>query len=103
MVTLERVGKLVAEYRDRIGAGPRRRGGLTPDAIRKGPPAAAIAKRERAREFYEDIIKPVWKLRDAGLPLRAIAHILNTEGHTTRRGCRYNAAQVMRVLNLVDA
>lgn len=101
MVTVERVGKLVEAHRNRAKAG--RRGGLTPEAIRKGPPAAAIAKRERAREFYEDIMRPVRELRAEGLPLRAIADILNNEGHRTRHGCRYNAAQVMRVLTLANA
>ena len=98
MVTLERVGVLVAEHRGRAGTGAGRRGGLTAESIRKGPPAAAIAKREQARVAYAGISGPVRELRAEGLPLRAIANILNAEGHQTRRGCPWNASQVARVL-----
>lgn len=102
MITQKRIRELVAEHGNRAGAGPRR--GLTPDAIKKGPAAAAVAVRERARTFYigAGILPPVKELRAAGLTLRQIAAALNDEGHRTRHGRPWNAAQVMRVLNLAD-
>jgi hypothetical protein len=69
----------------------------------KGQERALEARQANASAADADLAALVAEVRAEGLALRQIAHILNTEGHTTRRGCRYNAAQVMRVLTLADA
>jgi DNA invertase Pin-like site-specific DNA recombinase len=64
----------------------------------KGGKAAAAVHRQKANESYLDLLPMVGELRRQGLSLRAVAERLHDEGHTTRRGCRWNAVQVSRVL-----
>jgi hypothetical protein len=103
VITLERVGELVESYHDQAEDRAATGRSLTPEAMRKLSDAATRAKREAARAFYAPILEPVKQLRAEGLTLRAIASILNSEGHRTRRGRFFRAEQVQRVLNMADA
>jgi len=60
--------------------------------------AAAKARVEAAKEAYSDLVPLVAALHTEGLSLRAIAGKLNPQGHTTRRGKKWNPVQVARVL-----
>jgi len=48
---------------------------------------------------YDDLAPAIAAMRAEGLSLRRIAGRLNEEGHTTRRGRKWNPVQVQRVLN----
>ncbi len=65
---------------------------------RKGAKAAGESLSRAAAEAYGDLRPIVADLRQGGLSLRAIANELNSLGHTTRRGRRWNAVQVARVM-----
>jgi DNA invertase Pin-like site-specific DNA recombinase len=56
-----------------------------------------------AAERAERVRGIVWPLRKAGTPLREIAEQLNRAGVQTARGGKWQASQVMRVLNRLDA
>jgi DNA invertase Pin-like site-specific DNA recombinase len=66
---------------------------------RKGLAKAAIARSRAANDAYFDLVSGMKQLKTEGKSLRFIAEALNAEGHTTRRGKRWNAVQVMRVLD----
>jgi hypothetical protein len=102
MLTPKRVAKLIREYQEQLKAKPPRPGELTPEARLRGTSAAAAAVRASARAAYADVIPPAQALRAGGLPLRAIAEILNSEGYTTRQGRPWTKAYVMRLLRLAD-
>jgi DNA invertase Pin-like site-specific DNA recombinase len=68
---------------------------------KNGAKSAGFALSKAAREAYQDLQPTVNELRQLGLSLRAIANELDKLGHTTRRGCRWNAVQVTRLRNLV--
>jgi DNA invertase Pin-like site-specific DNA recombinase len=80
------------------GREDRRRAGAT-----KAAQAAAQVHRSSANEAYGDLYSALTEMRAAGRTLRQIAAALNEQGHTTRRGREWNAAQVMRVLRRVPA
>lgn len=71
---------------------------LTSSARIKGAKAAGVAVRRYADEAYVDLFDDLLAMRRDGLSLRRMAEALNKQGHTTRRGCPWNAAQVRRVL-----
>src|SRR5689334_6678439 len=98
MLTLDRVPSIVEDYRAGVASVHGRRGGFTPENIAKGPAAAAKVKRAKVLAAYADIIGPMRELRRSGLTLAAIANTLNTEGHRTRRGCLWDAANVRRII-----
>jgi DNA invertase Pin-like site-specific DNA recombinase len=66
---------------------------------RIGAKAAGESLARAAAEAYGDLRPIVVDLRQTGLSLREIASELNTLGHTTRRGRRWNAMQVARLVN----
>ena len=72
----------------------RLKGGANVTAAKKG---GEVAK-ELAADAYSDLAPAIAAMRGEGLSLRAIAGKLNAEGHTTRRGRKWNQVQVMRVL-----
>jgi hypothetical protein len=55
-------------------------------------------KRSKAAA-YADLAPMIADLAAQGLSLRAIAARLNEQGEVTRRGLRWAAVQVMRILN----
>ena len=63
-----------------------------------GAKAAATVHARHADEAYADLWPMMLELRVKGMTLQAIADELNTQGHTTRRGKRWNIVQVSRVL-----
>jgi len=73
-------------------------GGLRDTTMRRN--AAVKANAEARAKDVAGIIKP---LRDAGKPLREIAEHLNRAGVRTARGGSWQASQVMRVLNRINA
>jgi DNA invertase Pin-like site-specific DNA recombinase len=71
--------------------------------LTKARTMAATVRSERAEQAYADLRPSMIEWRAAGLTLAGIAERLNAEGHTTRRGRPWNATQVMRVLERVEA
>jgi DNA invertase Pin-like site-specific DNA recombinase len=65
---------------------------------RKAAAAAAQVHRQSANDAYGDLYGAMRGMRSEGQTLRSIASELNSQGHTTRNGKDWNAAQVMRVL-----
>ncbi len=61
--------------------------------------AAAVRISAAAREAYVDLLPAIQQMRDSGSTLQQIADSLNAEGQTTRRGARWNANTVKRVLD----
>jgi hypothetical protein len=94
------IASVVESYRSSVAATSSKRGRFAPEHIAKGPIAAAIAKRAKAREAYAGIAAVMRELRDAGLTFAAIAAALNAEGHTTRYGSQFDAANVLRIIRL---
>ena len=72
----------------------RLKGGMNVRAAKKGGQVV----REQAADAYADLAPAIAAMRAEGLSLRQIAGRLNDEGHTTRRGKRWNQVQVGRVL-----
>lgn len=66
---------------------------------RKATAASAAARRRAAAAAYADLLPLVRRLRAEGLSLAQVAARLNADGHTTRRGKRWHAAQVKNVLD----
>jgi len=64
----------------------------------RGAKVAAKSHTAAANAAYSDLYGPVAELRGRGLSFRDIADELNGQGHTTRRGRAWNAAQVLRIL-----
>jgi DNA invertase Pin-like site-specific DNA recombinase len=101
----QRTKAALAAYRARggkLGAELPQCRNLTKQARLKGAQRAAEAKRKAADEAYADLCPMVAELRAGGLALQAIADKLNADGHTTRRGKRWNAVQVSRVLERAE-
>jgi hypothetical protein len=76
------------------------------DPVYKPPRADPGRPRETANALasYADLAAAVAVLQAAGLPLRAVAARLNSEGHTTRRtGKPWNPVQVAGVLGRAGA
>ena len=65
----------------------------------KGQVKSAEVRSKAADEAYADLAPQMQQLQSAGRSLREIAEVLNTEGHTTRRGKPWNQVQVKRVLD----
>jgi DNA invertase Pin-like site-specific DNA recombinase len=97
----ERTKTALAAYKARggvLGATRPESRNLSIEARKRGALASAIRRGHLAGNAYEDIAPHMHTLRSSGRSLRAIAHALNGDGHTTRRGRLWNAAQVSRVL-----
>jgi DNA invertase Pin-like site-specific DNA recombinase len=71
---------------------------LTRNGTILGAARAAEAHRTAKQEAYADLVPMLRELRGHGLSLAKVAAHLNDEGHMTRRGKQWNAAQVQRVL-----
>lgn len=67
---------------------------LTPEAAAKGHVATAQA----ARDAYRMLEGYILHLRDTGSTLAAISEKLNAEGHRTRRGAKFSATHISRIL-----
>jgi len=69
----------------------------------KGAAAAGAVVREKAREFYAEVVDLIASLRSQGKTLREIAASLTELGYATRTGKEWNQVQVKRVLDRHDA
>jgi hypothetical protein len=98
MLTLDRVSSIIEDHRANVANAIGKRGGLSPENIARVHAAANKAKRANALAAYADIIGPMRELRRSGMTLAAIANTLNAEGHRTRRGCLWDAANVKRII-----
>jgi DNA invertase Pin-like site-specific DNA recombinase len=99
----ERTKAALAAYKARggvLGATRPESRNLSIDARKRGALASAIRRGKIMLDAYEDITPQMHAFRSSGRSLRAIAQALNDDGHTTRRGRPWNAAQVSRVLAL---
>jgi len=97
----ERTKAALAAYKargGRLGASRPESRNLTLAARKRGATAAGRVVRQRAAESYSDLTPQIAELRASGQSLRQIADVLNTDGHTTRRGRLWNPVQVKRVL-----
>lgn len=97
----ERTKAALAAYKSRggkLGAALSQCNKLTHQDRKKGARRAGIVAKNLADAAYEDIVDEVISMRNRGLSLRAIAEDLNVQGHTTRRGRRWNPVQVSRLL-----
>jgi DNA invertase Pin-like site-specific DNA recombinase len=98
----ERTKAALAAYKargGRLGASLPQCRNLSQEARSEGAKRAAEAHRRNAAEAYTDVSGQMHALRLSGKSLREIAHFLNSEGQTTRRGKPWNAMQVKRVLD----
>jgi DNA invertase Pin-like site-specific DNA recombinase len=57
-----------------------------------------VTRQAKARAVYADLLPSIQEQRKAGETLQAIADRLNTDGHTTSRGCQWSPQQVRQVL-----
>jgi DNA invertase Pin-like site-specific DNA recombinase len=57
-----------------------------------------VTRQAKARAVYADLLPAIQEQRKAGQTLQAIADRLNTDGHTTSRGCQWSPQQVRQVL-----
>ena len=73
---------------------------LSAEASRKGQRIGSKLNRENARAAYSDLFPMILQLRGTGASLREIACQLNEQGHSTRRGGKWNPVQVQRVIRL---
>jgi DNA invertase Pin-like site-specific DNA recombinase len=97
----ERTKVALAAYKARggvLGATRPECRNLSNEARKRGASASAVRRGELMSEAYEDLAARMNELRSSGRSLRVIAQMLNSEGHTTRRGRHWNPVQVSRVL-----
>jgi hypothetical protein len=98
-ITMSRVAGIVEDHRASVArAQGKSRSGMTPENIAKGPLAAAVAKRAKGRAAYADLAVVMKELRAEGLTFAAIAGALTAEGHRTRYGSLFDAANVFRII-----
>jgi DNA invertase Pin-like site-specific DNA recombinase len=104
-VASDRIKRALAAYKARGGKlGAARAGGstLTVAARKRGARRASEARRSQTDAAYRTIVPLAANLREAGLTLKEIARRLNEAGHLTRRGMKWNAVQVSRILKRYD-
>jgi DNA invertase Pin-like site-specific DNA recombinase len=63
----------------------------------KGLAKARQVTADRARAEYADLLPTIMSMREQGFSFRAIADVLNKDGHTTRQGKAFFAAQVRNI------
>jgi DNA invertase Pin-like site-specific DNA recombinase len=100
-VVSERSRKALAGYKangGKLGAARPEGRNLSAEARAKGTRVAAKVARAKADQAYRDLAPFVLKLREDGMTLQQVADQLNADGYKTRRGFRWNAMQVSRVL-----
>jgi DNA invertase Pin-like site-specific DNA recombinase len=90
--------KVVKATAGKLGASLPQCRNLTSDARVKGAARSVAVRKSQAIDAYADIAPFIRELKDLGLTLWAIAHRLDAEGHTTRRGRPWNPTQISRVL-----
>jgi hypothetical protein len=98
-LTLDHVPGLIESHRASVArSGRKGRSDFLPEHVAKGPPAAAAANRARARAAQTDIAAVMAEMRRQGVTFAGIATTLNEAGETTRRGSRFDAANVFRII-----
>jgi DNA invertase Pin-like site-specific DNA recombinase len=83
----------------KLGAANPRCRNLTADARARGHARAATVRKARADGFATDIAPLAAELAAAGRSLRQIAAAMNDQGYETRRGKRWTAGAISRVLS----
>ena len=91
-------GEVLEATAGKLGASLAECRNLTVDARVKGAARSVAVRKAAAVDAYADIARFIREMKDSGLTLRAIAHRLDAEGHTTRRGKPWNPTQISRVL-----
>jgi hypothetical protein len=69
-------------------------------ALAAAQAAAALSRHRQAIAAARPLVPLVRKLRRRGLSYQRIADALNEQGHRTRRGQRFHAAQARNILIL---
>ena len=106
----EHEARMISERTKAALAAYKRRGGLlggsrpecrnlTTTARARGRKAAAVVIADKARQAYTDLLPTMQEWQQSGMSQQAVADKLNSQGHTTRRGCPWSQVQVMRVLS----
>ena len=83
----------------KLGANHPRCRSLTPEAAEKGQRNGTMANQRKARQAYSDLLPQLHRLQQEGKSYCEIARVLDEDGQTTRRGCKWNPIQVKRVLD----
>lgn len=73
---------------------------LTAEGATRGRVKAAKTHRENARRDYEHLVPRIREMRAQGLGFHTIAKRLGEQGFTSRRGLKFTATQVSRILAL---
>jgi DNA invertase Pin-like site-specific DNA recombinase len=97
----DRTKAALAAYKNRggkLGASLPQCRKLTLEDRKKGANHAGQRHTQLAKEAYTDLSPVILDLRHSGHSLRAVARLLNGQGHTTRRNKAWNPMQVKRVL-----
>jgi len=71
---------------------------LTKNARTLGRKASAIVRKTAQRKWLDDVATVVRKIHQQGLSLRETANLLNQQDIPARRGGKWSAAQVYRVV-----
>lgn len=71
---------------------------LTQSGRIKGSLKSASRSHRKAISDMADVASIAVGMRNSGATLKGIADHLNAEGHSTRKGCEWTAAQVLRVI-----
>ncbi|MGA2621979.1 MAG: recombinase family protein [Thermoguttaceae bacterium] len=90
--------EIVVATAGKLGASLPQCRNLTQQARKTGAQAAGRAVKKEADQAYVDLLPQMVEWRAARWSQQHIADELNQQGHTTRRGKRWNQVQVMRVL-----
>ena len=72
---------------------------LSEDAKRIGRKLGLEVRKQKAKEFVNNIVDVVMSLKNSRLSLQKIAIQLNSDGYSTRRGGRWHSNSVKRVLD----
>ncbi|MDP9025834.1 MAG: recombinase family protein [Candidatus Eremiobacteraeota bacterium] len=75
---------------------------LTPEEIARGQRASAIARRERTKEAYADLVPVVTEMRGRGLSIYQVCDALNAQGQRNQRGLRWQPSAMAAFLRRVS-
>ena len=105
MVAQKEHEMIAARTRDALAAAKRRgvklggdRGNL-PAVAMEGSKISAMVRSEKAQKRADDLKPIIYSLKSEGRSLAQIAQYLNQRGFPAARGGKWQAAQVMRVMN----
>ena len=104
-VMAEQESRLISERTKAALAAMRARGiphnsnrRLTSEEMVRGQKASAIARRERTKEAYADLVPVVTEMRARGLSIYAVCDALNAQGQRNQRGLPWQFSAIARFL-----